>query len=117
MCINCSFTQALGSFLADAATAPRISRRRLVGSALACAAAGPSFPGIAGAAQSGALPSGAAAPVSVIFRGGKVYTVDEAKPWAQAAAVAGDTIVAVGSDAEIAALATRDTKIVDLGGR
>ena len=117
MCINCGFTQALGPFLADAATVPRISRRRLVGSALACAAAGASsLPAIAGAAQSKA-PSGAVTPVSVIFRGGKVYTVDDAKPWAEAAAVAGDSIVAVGSDAEIGALATRDTKIVDLSGR
>lgn len=41
-----------GSFLADAATVPRISRRRLTGSALACAAAGASLPAIAGPAQS-----------------------------------------------------------------
>jgi predicted amidohydrolase YtcJ len=117
MCINCGLTEALGSFLADAATVPRISRRRLVGSALACAAAGASLPVIAGAARSDTVPSGAATPVSVIFRGGKIYTVDDAKPWAEAAAVAGDTIVAVGSDAEIATLATRDTKVVNLRGR
>ena len=58
-----------------------------------------------------------ASPVSVIFRSGKIYTVDDAKSWAQAVAIAGDTIVAVGSDVEIITLATRDTKVVDLRGR
>jgi predicted amidohydrolase YtcJ len=117
VCINCGFTQALGSFLADAGTAPRVSRRRFVSSALVGAAVGAFQPGIADAAQSNAALPGAVPPVSAIFHGGKIYTVDDAKPWAQAVAVAGDTIVAVGSDAEITALAARDTKIVDLRGR
>jgi predicted amidohydrolase YtcJ len=39
------------------------------------------------------------------------------KPWAQAVAIAGDTIIAVGSDAEITALAVLETKIIDLRGR
>jgi predicted amidohydrolase YtcJ len=117
MCVNCGLTQALGSFLSDAAVIPRISRRGFVKSAVVCAAAGASLSTIARAAESNAVAPAAAAPVSVIFRGGKVYTVDDAKPWAEAAAIAGDSIVAVGSDAEIAPLATHDTKTVDLSGR
>ncbi|HEY1783268.1 MAG TPA: amidohydrolase [Roseiarcus sp.] len=112
MCINCGFTQVLGSFLADDGTAAGINRRRFVSSALIGAAVGAFQPGIADAAQTNAAP-----PVSVIFRRGKVYTLDESKPWAEAVAVAGDSIVAVGSDAEVAALATRETKIIDLRGR
>lgn len=116
MCINCDFTQALGSFLADVGTVPRISRRHFVSSALVCVAVG-AEPGIAVAAQSNAIAPGAAPPVSVIFQGGKIYTLDDAKPWAQAVAIAGDRFVAVGSDVEIAPLATRDTKVIDLRGR
>ena len=54
---------------------------------------------------------------SVIFRNGKVYTLDARKPWAQAVAVAGDKIVAVGSDADVLALAGPETKVIDLAGR
>jgi predicted amidohydrolase YtcJ len=117
VCINCGFTQALGSFLTDAGSILRISRRRFVGSALVCAAAGGVEPTIAVSAQSNAVAPDSASPVSVIFRSGKFYTVDDTKSWAQAVAIAGDTIVAVGSDAEIVTLATRDTKVIDLRGR
>jgi predicted amidohydrolase YtcJ len=117
VCINCGFTQALGSFLTDAGGILRISRRRFVGSALVCAAAGGVEPTIAVSAQSNAVAPDSTSPVSVIFRSGKIYTVDDTKSWAQAVAIAGDTIVAVGSDAEIVTLATRDTKVIDLRGR
>jgi predicted amidohydrolase YtcJ len=117
VCINCGFTQALGSFLADDGPAPRISRRRFVSSALVGAAVGAFQPGIADADESSAVLPSADVPISVIFRSGKIYTLDDAKPWAQAVAVAGDKIVAVGLDAEITALATRDTKVIDLRGR
>ena len=41
----------------------------------------------------------------MILVGGKVYTVNEAQPWAEAVAITGDRISAVGSDSEIRALA------------
>jgi predicted amidohydrolase YtcJ len=117
VCINCGFTRALGSFLADDGIAPGISRRHFVSGALVGAAVGALKPGGADAAESNAGSMSARPAVSVIFHGGKIYTLDDGKPWAQAVAVAGDTIVAVGSDAEVTALSTRDTKVVDLRGR
>ena len=52
-----------------------------------------------------------------IFLNGKVWTADDAQPLAQAFAVQGDRILALGSDAEIKKLASSDTAIVDLHGR
>lgn len=47
----------------------------------------------------------------------KIYTLNLKQPWAEAVAVRGDRIVAVGSDAEIAKLQSRDTKVIDAKGR
>jgi cytosine/adenosine deaminase-related metal-dependent hydrolase len=52
-----------------------------------------------------------------IFVNGKIWTGDDAKPAAQALAVSGDKLLAVGSDQEIRALARADTAVVDLKGR
>lgn len=43
-------------------------------------------------------------------------SMDPAKPHATAVAIAGDTIVAVGSDAEVKQLAGAGTKLIDAGG-
>ena len=55
--------------------------------------------------------------VDRIFVNGKIWTEDETRPQAQALAVSGDKIIAVGSDQEIKALAAPDTAILDLRGR
>jgi predicted amidohydrolase YtcJ len=52
-----------------------------------------------------------------IFIDGVVWTGEDAAPQAEAIAVSGDRILAVGSDAEIRALADADTAAVDLHGR
>lgn len=52
-----------------------------------------------------------------VFVNGKVWTVDAAKPEAQAIAVWRGRILKVGTDAEVKALAGPNTKVVDLGGR
>jgi predicted amidohydrolase YtcJ len=52
-----------------------------------------------------------------IFLNGKIWTEDDMRPQAQALAVSGDKILAVGSDQEIRALAAPDTAILDLQGR
>jgi predicted amidohydrolase YtcJ len=57
------------------------------------------------------------APVDVILSGGKIITVDERFTIAQAVAVRGDRIVAVGSDQDIARLAGPATRRIDLRGR
>jgi predicted amidohydrolase YtcJ len=48
---------------------------------------------------------------------GKVFTLDPAKPWAEAVAIRGQRILAVGSDAEIARLQSKDTQVIDARGR
>ena len=47
----------------------------------------------------------------------KVYTLNPKQPWAQAVAIRGERIVAVGSDADIAKLQSKDSKVIDAKGR
>ncbi|MDJ0786594.1 MAG: amidohydrolase [Myxococcota bacterium] len=60
---------------------------------------------------------GQAAAVETIYTNAKVYTVDEALPWAEAVAIDEGKFVAVGKAGEVAALATDETRIIDLKGR
>src|SRR6188474_454781 len=62
------------------------------------------------------LPAQQPAP-DVILSNGKIITVDERFSIAQAIAVRGDRIVAVGSDAEVLKLAGPATRRIDLRGR
>ncbi len=57
------------------------------------------------------------APPTLILTNGRIVTVDSTTPEAQAVAIAGDRIVAVGTSAEIQRLATPATRVIDLGGR
>jgi predicted amidohydrolase YtcJ len=52
-----------------------------------------------------------------VFVNGSIWTGDEARPRAAALAISGDTLLAVGSDADVRALASADTAVVDLHGR
>jgi len=51
------------------------------------------------------LPLAAAAQPSLVLLGGKIFTNDPAKPFVQAIAIKGDTILATGTDAQIEAIA------------
>lgn len=53
----------------------------------------------------------------LILAGGKVFTADDAKPWAEAIAIRGERIAAVGSNAEVRALAGPSTRVIELAGR
>jgi predicted amidohydrolase YtcJ len=55
-------------------------------------------------------------PADLVLLNGRVYTVDTARPWAEAVAVRGDRLVAVGTTAEVRALADAGTRVIDLGG-
>ncbi len=55
--------------------------------------------------------------VDMIVTHAKVLTMDAAKPRAEAVAVAGGKIVAVGTTAEVAALVGPQTRVIDAGGR
>ena len=52
-----------------------------------------------------------------IFVNGKIWTADQARPQAEALAIAGDKIVAVGTSEEVRKLAGPATAVVDLRGR
>lgn len=55
--------------------------------------------------------------VDLILHGGRVHTVDDDRPTAQAVAVRAGHIVAVGDDADVLGLAGPRTRRVSLGGR
>ena len=64
-----------------------------------------------------ALPLAAAQHADRIFVNGNIWTESDAHPRAQALAVSGDKLLAVGSNAAIRALASPDTVIIDLHNR
>jgi predicted amidohydrolase YtcJ len=59
----------------------------------------------------------ASTPADLVLVSGKVWTGDPARPQAEALAVRGGRIIAVGSDAEIRRLAGPATKVIDARGR
>ena len=63
----------------------------------------------------------AAAPVGeapdTIYTNGRIYTVDGDNPWAEAVAIKDGRFVAVGSSADVGAMAGDNTEVVDLAGR
>ena len=60
-------------------------------------------------------PAGEAA--TLVLRNGRIVTVDSARPEAEAIAVRGSTILAVGSNSEINRLVGDSTEVIDLQGR
>lgn len=69
-----------------------------------------------GPAACRSLPDAASAPRPAdLMVYGRVWTGDSARPWAQAVAVAGDTIVAVGDSAGLAKLVGKSTKVISNG--
>jgi predicted amidohydrolase YtcJ len=65
------------------------------------------------AACSGAPPT---EPATMVLRGGTIVTMDDAVPEAQALAVRGDRIVAVGTSEQIAPYVGPATEVIELGG-
>ncbi|MFK4231313.1 amidohydrolase [Pseudomonas guariconensis] len=57
------------------------------------------------------------AAVDLVLLNGKLYTADPAHPSAQAMAVQDGKVLEVGTDAQIKALASSTTQVVDLGGK
>jgi len=92
----------------------KLSRRKFIGSSSALAAAGLGLPGQSVIAQPQADLRGAAPDYVVI--NARVFTSDPENPSAEAFAVKGDRFLAVGSSADIRALAGSSTEIVDAEG-
>ncbi len=87
-----------------------ISRRDVLKSAAAVA-------GAAGVA--GMVPTATKAQSSdvIVFTGGNILTVDEDFSEAEAVAIRGNTIIAVGDEARVRGAAGDDVTVIDLGGR
>ncbi|WAG76676.1 amidohydrolase [Metapseudomonas furukawaii] len=60
---------------------------------------------------------GALGAADLVLTNGRIYTVDEAKPWAEAVAIRGGHFIAVGSNAEMDDLIGPRTEVRDLKGR
>src|SRR5258708_38100576 len=58
-----------------------------------------------------------AADATLVLRNGRVWTGDAEHPWAEAIAIAGNRIVAVGTNVEIAPKIGKATRVIDLGGK
>ena len=52
----------------------------------------------------------------VVYANGRIYTVDEERPWAEAVAVKDGRFLVVGSAEEAASVVGTETESVDLGG-
>lgn len=65
-----------------------------------------------------AAPLGASAlsPADLVLTGARVYTLDPERPWADAVAIAGERILAVGSSDEVERFTGPQTRRLDLGG-
>ncbi len=55
-------------------------------------------------------------PADRVLQGGRIYTLDQRRPWAEAVAIRGGVYAAVGSQREIEAWIGADTQVVDLQG-
>lgn len=79
----------------------------------------PHFAGFGGATSHRAVADDIRAPEPshTVFHNGRVYTANEATPWAEAVAVTGTAITYVGDSAGAQALAGPDTRVIDLDGK
>ena len=89
-----------------------------------CAAAGASCNGASGSGGIGAWSFGSVfggvsggQPADVVIVNGRVWTVDPSRPEAEAVAIVGDRIVAVGARADVEKRRGPNTRVVDAGGR
>ena len=56
-------------------------------------------------------------PADLVLKNGNVYTVDEARPRAEAVAVKGDRIIFVGSNRDVERYVGKTTRVIDLNGK
>jgi len=52
----------------------------------------------------------------LVLLNGRVYTLDDANPWAEAVAIQGEKIITVGSNGEVEGLTGSNTRTIDLDG-
>jgi hypothetical protein len=93
----------------SAAAEPPVRRAAVVALALAAVSA-------AAPAQPPGAPGGAPGDVSLAIVNARVWTGNPRRPWADAVAVRGDRLAAVGSSAEVRKLAGAGARVVDAAG-
>jgi cytosine/adenosine deaminase-related metal-dependent hydrolase len=64
-----------------------------------------------------ATPLFAAETADTAYTNGKIYTVNEKSPWAEAVAIKDRRFVKVGSNSEVAEFVGKNTAVIDLGGK
>jgi len=64
----------------------------------------------------GTVPNAARDVADVAYTNGRIYTVDEARPWAEALAVKDGRILVVGGDSDVEAVTADSSDVVDLAG-
>jgi len=67
-------------------------------------------------ALAAAVACGSSETADLVLVNGRIYTLDERQPWAEAVAIRGERIVAVGSNSQVNALAGPRTETIDLAG-
>lgn len=87
----------------------RLNRRELISSAAAS--------GLLLASGCATGRSGGGKGADTILTGGRIWTQDPGRPEAEALAIRGEQILAVGSTADVMAYRTGRTRVLDLGGR
>lgn len=63
------------------------------------------------------LPAAKVPPADLVFKNGNIYTADDARPKAEAAAVKGDRIIFAGSNREVQKYIGSKTRVIDLAGK
>lgn len=58
-----------------------------------------------------------AATADVVYINGKIYTVDEHQPWAEAVVVGAGKVIVVGENADVEAVTGAETTVIDLAGQ
>lgn len=76
----------------------------------------PAQPSVPGSSTAPGTTTSEVAPATVVFVGGNVLTMDGTTPLAEAIAIDGDRIVAVGTEASVQLHVGPETEVVDLGG-
>ena len=123
MCVACSLAEGLGKFMAEnrPKTPVQVGRRQFLTGALtlagAAGAASIGLPMLTGCATNSPIQPSTDGLATVAFTNGAVYTMNTSQPWAEAVAVNGHQIVAVGSNATVQGYIGSKTQIIDLQGQ
>ena len=129
MCVACSLSVGLGKLAAENRRSAHVAgkgevqmgRRQFLGGALAFAGAagatGMGLPMLTGCSGSNPAPPSPDGTATMAFTNGAVYTMATAQPQAQAVAINGNKIIAVGSNSSVQSFIGPKTTVIDLQGQ